>query len=85
MENASVYVAHANHCKYSVSDDVYKIYNHKLYKVILDSIPDNMVEREFTIGDGKFCWMSIDEMENNKEIMEKNDDVVAFVKTKMEF
>ena len=33
IEIETEYVADAKHCKYSVSDKVYKIYNHKLYSV----------------------------------------------------
>lgn len=76
------YVACTKHCKYSVSDDVYKIYNHKLYKLLLDSIPENMMEQTFEIERKRYKWMSIQEMEENERIMEINEEVVAFVKTK---
>ena len=34
---------------------------------------------------GKRCaWMSIEEMEKDPDIMQKNDDIVAFVKAKLE-
>ena len=59
---------------------MYKIYNHKLYRVVLDSIPDNMNSRTFVINEDKYRWMSIKDMETDKRIMEVNDDVVAFVK-----
>ena len=35
MNVTTEYVAHAKHYKYSVSDGRYKIYNHKLYKLLL--------------------------------------------------
>lgn len=38
MNVTTEYVAHAKHCKYSVSDGRYKIYNHKLYKLLLTPI-----------------------------------------------
>ena len=60
---------------YSVSDKVYKIYNHKLYKVQIDDIPDSL-------PDDKYKWMSIEDLELDEAIMEKNDDIIAFVKTK---
>lgn len=81
-ETAAGYVTQATHCKYSVSDDVYKIYNHKLYEVIPDVIPEHMAEGSFSINGMQYKWMSIKEMENDENIMEKNDEVVAFVKTK---
>ena len=71
----TTYVTTAKHCKYSVSDKIYKIYNHKLYKVQIDDIPDNLS------GD-KYKWMSIEDLESDEAIMEKNDDIIAFVKTK---
>ncbi len=61
-------------------DAVYKIYNHKLYSLILDSLPEHMSEKEFMSNGIKHRWMSFSEMENDKEITEKNDTIVAFVK-----
>ena len=71
----TTYVTTAKHCKYSVSDKIYKIYNHKLYKVQIDDIPDSL-------PDDKYKWMSIEDLESDEAIMEKNDDIIAFVKTK---
>ena len=76
------YVACAKHCKYSISDGVYKIYNHKLYKLLLNSVPENMMEQSFVIDGVKYRWMSIQEMEKDARIMEVNEEVVAFVKSK---
>lgn len=76
------YVTCAKHCKYSVSDNVYKIYNHKLYKLLLDSIPENMSDETFEIEGNTYKWMTIEEMENDERIMEVNDEIIAFVKTK---
>ena len=75
------YVTSAKHCKYSESDKVYKIYKHKLYKILINSIPDNMQEDEFYISESKYKWMSIEEMEQYKTIKDRNDDIVAFVKS----
>lgn len=82
VEVETKYVTYAKHCKYSVSDEVYKIYNHKLYKLLLQSIPKNMVNETFEIDGDKYRWMSVQAMENDERIMEINDDVVAFVKAK---
>lgn len=84
LENELVtfYVTQSKHCKFSVSDKVYKIYNHKLYTVKLEKVPENMNKNSFEINNKKFQWMSINEMENDNSIMEINDDVVAFVKAK---
>lgn len=82
VEVETKYVTCAKHCKYSVSDEVYKIYSHKLYKCLLESIPKNMVNETFEIDGNKYRWMSVQEMESDERIMEINDDVVAFVKAK---
>lgn len=81
-ETETEYVTCAKHCKYSVSDNVYKIYNHKLYKLLLDSIPENMSDETFEIEGNTYKWMTIEEMENDERIMEVNDEIIAFVKTK---
>lgn len=72
----TTYITTAKHCKYSVSDKIYKIYNHKLYRVQIDDVPDDLPEK-------KCKWMSIDDLESNEEIMEKNEDIIAFVKSKI--
>lgn len=81
-EISSTYITCEKHCKYSVSDDAYKIYNHKLYMVLIDTVPYDIKEDEFCIAESHYRWMSIEEMEQDETIMEKNDDIVAFVKTK---
>lgn len=78
----TTYISCTKHCKYSISDDVYKIYNHKLYEVSLTQEPLVMREKQFIIDDTKYSWMSIEEMEKDPDIMKKNDDVVSFVKRK---
>lgn len=74
------YVTSSIHCKFSVSDQVYKVYDHKLYKLTLDPAPEHMQKKEFQIDDTKYRWMSFSEMENDDEIMEKNEEIVAFIK-----
>ncbi|MBK5898505.1 hypothetical protein [Catonella massiliensis] len=76
------YIVTAKHCKYSVSDDVYKIFNHKLYTVTLESYPENMNEDTFLIDKSRYKWMSIEEMERDERVMEVNEEIVAFVKAK---
>mgnify|MGYP004488262529 CR=1 FL=1 len=82
IEAPTTYVTCAKHCKYSVSDEVYKIYNHKLYRVGLDTPAYGDLKGEFDINGMKCKWMSIKEMEQDETIMDKNDDVIAFIKTK---
>ena len=83
-ELSADYVGKAIHCKYSVSDKVYKHYNHKLYKVVLENIPENMSAESFELDGKKYSWKSMEELEKNESIMEINDDVIAFVKSKCE-
>ena len=80
IKNDILYVNIAEHCKYSVKDEVYKRYKHKLYKIELTDIPENMMEDEFEIDTIRYKWMSIEEMEQSQEIMDKNDDIIAFIK-----
>lgn len=54
------YVTVAKHCKYSVCDDEYKIYNHKLYKALIKDIP-----RHLSDDADKFRWMTIEELESD--------------------
>ena len=36
MNVTTSYISQAKHCKYSISDGVYKIYHHKLYMLVSD-------------------------------------------------
>lgn len=73
----------AKHCKYSVSDGRYKIYNHKLYKLLLTDPPESMRDNIFEIDGTKYLWMLFEELEVDLNTMQKNDDVIAFVKSKI--
>ena len=82
LDVVSSYVTYAIHCKYSVSDEVYKRYKHTLYKVSMDDIPEYMSSDSFILN-GKTCsWKSLEELENDSNTMDKNDDIIAFVKTR---
>ena len=72
------YVAVSKHCKYSLSDKVYKIYNHKLYHAILENVPE-MFSRGFIHDNIEYKWMSFEEMLGNETITTNNLDVIAFV------
>ena len=50
--------------------------------MLIDTIPENMREQTFELDGNKYRWMTIQEMENDERIMEVNEEVVAFVKTK---
>lgn len=59
------------------------IYNHKLYKLLLTDIPESMRDDSFEIDGIKYSWMSFEELEVDLNTMQKNDDVIAFVKSKI--
>ena len=70
------------HQKYSVSDKVNKLYHHSFYEVDLaDSIFADATSRirspYFEIGGYSYTWMTVAEMHQNKNIMEKNGETVA--------
>lgn len=68
------------HTKYSVRSKQYKTYAHTLYQVVLDVFPKQLKADTFIIDGKQYCWRTICEMEADKQIQEKNLDVVAFVK-----
>ena len=41
-----------------------------------------MVDDSFIIEGKRYAWKSIKELEADQNTMDKNDDVIAFVKTK---
>lgn len=82
MDVTTSHVAHTLHCKYSESDKMYKRYKHTLYSLVLNEIPDYMTGEDFELDDKKYAWKSIAELEADSNVMEKNDDVIAFVKSK---
>lgn len=57
------------HSKYSVSHKEIREYNHYFYLVTLDNY-------DF---DDTFKFFTIDELKNNKRIMEVNSDIVGFI------
>lgn len=62
---------------------LYKIYNHKLYKLLLTDPPESMRDDIFEIDGTKYLWMLFEELEVDLNTMQKNDDVIAFVKSKI--
>lgn len=61
---------------------MYKQYRHTLYSYSLNAVPIHMREDVFELGNKKYSWKSIEELETDTNVMSKNDDVIAFVKTK---
>lgn len=82
MKVTTSYITNAPHCKYSESDKAYKLYKHTLYRYALSDVPEHMSSDVFVLDDKKYAWKSIEELEADSNVMEKNDDIIAFVKTK---
>lgn len=62
--------------KYAVKDQRKKVYDHSYYEAVISKFPKELEEHSFVIDGKEFIWMTLDEMKNNKEIQEKNLDVV---------
>ena len=69
--------------KYSVSHQENRIYNHRLYDVTLSKYSEKMKKDSFVVNGKRYYWMSVTEMEKDENIMEKNREVVDFVKEKI--
>ena len=69
--------------KFSERDKVQKVYQHSLYRGKILDFPSDMLCNEFEIDGTRYKWWTIEEMEQDLEIMEKNKDVVSFVKEKI--
>ena len=82
MNVTTTYVTYAPHCKYSESDKVYKRYKHTLYSFLLNDVPEYMRGTVFELENKKYSWKYIEELETDSNVMDKNDDIIAFVKTK---
>lgn len=74
-----VYLFEKLHSKYSVSAKRDKYYHHKFYRVTLAE--SEIVHQDKFIIEGKeYSWMSIAQMESDRNIMKKNKDIIGFVK-----
>lgn len=65
--------------KFSVSDKIYKCYEHKVYYVTIP-FTDRLKKRQFSIDGKQYCWMTISDMEKDPDIQGKNLDVVNLVR-----
>lgn len=67
--------------KISGRDKKKKTYSHKLFLVKIKNFPDYMKNDEFEDDTSRhFYWKSIAELESDKDAMEKNNDIITFVK-----
>ena len=69
--------------KYSVSHNENRIYNHRLYELQVNRFSEQEMEKDFVVNGKHYYWMSIEEMEKDDNIRNKNLEVVDFVKEYM--
>lgn len=74
------YVAQEIHKKYSPSNNKEKIYDHKFYLAEINEFPDFLKQDRFTIDGRDYFWETIYNLEADKDVAEKNSDVVSYVK-----
>ena len=66
------------HSKYSVKHEKMREYEHYFY--LVDIGTEFIDKKEFVINDTKFKWLSMEELENDSEIMQINGDIIGFIK-----
>ncbi len=74
------YVSQRIHEKFSVSAKENKLYCHKFYRAEISNLPENIRSDSFEIDGRKYYWRTLQELEANKNVMQKNKDIVEFVK-----
>lgn len=68
------------HKKFSYSDQCEKWYEHTIYQARISHMPETEQSDSFVINGRQYFWMSLPEMERDQIMMEKNSDIVSFVK-----
>lgn len=66
--------------KVSGSSNKTKVYCHKLYLATIENIPPDLRNDTFECDGRTYYWKSITELENDDKAMEKNSDIIKFVK-----
>ena len=66
--------------KYLVSHRENRIYNHRLYELQVNRFSEQEMGKDFVVNGKHYYWMSIEEMEKDDNIRNKNLEVVDFVK-----
>ena len=69
--------------KYLVSHRENRIYNHRLYELQVNRFSEQEMGKDFVVNGKHYYWMSIEEMEKDDNIRNKNLEVVDFVKEYM--
>lgn len=68
------------HKKFSHSDQCEKWYEYTIYQAHISNFPEAEQISSFEINGRQYYWMSLSEMERDQTIMEKNSDIVSYVK-----
>lgn len=68
------------HKKFSHSDQCEKWYEHIIYQAHISNFPKEVQSSTFEINGRQYFWMSLAEMERDQAIMEKNSDIVSYIK-----
>ncbi|MDY5516560.1 MAG: hypothetical protein SPG09_02950 [Lachnospiraceae bacterium] len=68
------------HKKFSYSDQCEKWYEHTIYQTHISHMPETEQSDSFVINGRQYFWMSLPEMERDQIMMERNSDIVSFVK-----
>ena len=68
------------HKKFSYSDQCEKWYEHNIYEAHISNFPETEQISSFEVNGRQYYWMSLADMERDQTIMDKNSDIVAYVK-----
>lgn len=74
------FVGQEIHEKYSVKDKVNKVYCHRFYRANISKFPDMAKCDQFECDGKVYHWRTMAEMEDDKNTMEKNKDIIGYVK-----
>ena len=67
--------------KISKKDNNKKTYFHKFFLVIISDFPKYMKNDEFIHNGKTYHWKTIIDLESDNNVMNKNEDVLSFIKT----
>lgn len=66
--------------KLSEKDKEYKVYNHKFYIAEVSEFPAYMQKDEFEVDGRKYYWKSLNELEQDENVVKKNNDILSHIK-----
>jgi hypothetical protein len=66
--------------KVSGRDNTEKVYLHRLFLATIEKFPEHMKTEDFECDGRTYHWKSILDLEKDDASMEKNEDIITFVK-----